>query len=63
MSGCLRDVVTLSCWSSNNRCLQLGAELPWVERGAILTLLGSAERAFYLIELPTGPVHASSVPA
>ena len=32
------------------RCLQLGAELPWAERGAILTLLGSAERAFYLIE-------------
>ena len=32
------------------RCLKLGAELPWVERGAILTLLGSAERAFYLIE-------------
>ncbi|AMJ60661.1 Na/Pi cotransporter family protein [Bosea sp. PAMC 26642] len=32
------------------RCLRLGAELPWVERGAILALLGSAERAFYLIE-------------
>jgi len=32
------------------RCLKLGAELPWVERGAILALLGSAERAFYLIE-------------
>jgi phosphate:Na+ symporter len=32
------------------RCLKLGAELPWAERGAILTLLGSAERAFYLIE-------------
>jgi phosphate:Na+ symporter len=31
-------------------CLKLGAELPWAERGAILTLLGSAERAFYLIE-------------
>jgi phosphate:Na+ symporter len=28
----------------------LKAELPWAERGAILTLLGSAERAFYLIE-------------
>ena len=25
-------------------------ELPFAERGAILTLLGSAERAFYLIE-------------
>ena len=33
-----------------DRCLKLGAELPWAERGAILTLLGSAERAFYLIE-------------
>jgi phosphate:Na+ symporter len=32
-----------------DRCLRLGAELPWAERGAILTLLGSAERAFYLI--------------
>ena len=32
------------------RCLKLGAELPRVERGAILALLGSAERAFYLIE-------------
>jgi phosphate:Na+ symporter len=32
------------------RCLRQGAELPWVDRGAILTLLGSAERAFYLIE-------------
>ena len=32
------------------RCLRLGAELPWVERGAILALLGSVERAFFLIE-------------
>ena len=32
------------------RCLKQGAELPWAERGAILTLLGSAERAFFLIE-------------
>jgi phosphate:Na+ symporter len=32
------------------RCLKLGADLPWVERGAILALLGSAERAFFLIE-------------
>jgi phosphate:Na+ symporter len=31
-----------------DRCLK--ADLPWSERGAILTLLGSAERAFYLIE-------------
>ena len=31
-----------------DRCLK--ADLPWTERGAILTLLGSAERAFYLIE-------------
>jgi phosphate:Na+ symporter len=28
----------------------LKADLPWAERGAILTLLGSAERAFLLIE-------------
>ena len=28
----------------------LGADLPWAERGAILTLLGSAERAYTLIE-------------
>jgi phosphate:Na+ symporter len=32
------------------RCLRLGAELPWLERGAILALLGSAERAYFLIE-------------
>jgi phosphate:Na+ symporter len=31
-----------------DRCLR--ADLPWEERGAILTLLGSAERAFYLID-------------
>ena len=30
-----------------DRCLR--AALPWAERGAVLTLLGSAERAFYLI--------------
>jgi phosphate:Na+ symporter len=30
------------------QCLK--ADLPWAERGAILTLLGSAERAFLLIE-------------
>ena len=28
----------------------LNADLEWAERGSILTLLGSAERAFYLIE-------------
>ena len=32
------------------RCLTLGAELPWADRGALLTLLGSAERVFYLVE-------------
>jgi phosphate:Na+ symporter len=32
------------------RCLKAGVDLPWAERGAILTLLGSAERAFFLIE-------------
>jgi phosphate:Na+ symporter len=30
--------------------LRLGPELPWVERGAILALLGSAERAYFLVE-------------
>jgi len=33
-----------------DRTLRTGAELPAVERGAILALLGSAERAFVLIE-------------
>jgi phosphate:Na+ symporter len=32
------------------RCLKQGNDLPWVERGSILTLLGSAERAFFVIE-------------
>lgn len=32
------------------QALRLGNELPWVERGAILALLGSAERAYFLIE-------------
>lgn len=32
------------------QALRLGDELPWVERGAILALLGSAERAYFLIE-------------
>jgi phosphate:Na+ symporter len=33
-----------------HRCLQRGAELPALDRGAFLALLGSAERAFQLIE-------------
>jgi phosphate:Na+ symporter len=41
-----QDAVILAL---RDRCLRLGAELPWAERGAVLTLLGSAERAFYLI--------------
>ncbi|KUL95588.1 Na/Pi-cotransporter II-related protein [Bosea sp. WAO] len=36
--------------ADRERCLRLGTELPWVERGAILALLGSAERAYFLIE-------------
>src|SRR5262249_13240531 len=32
------------------RTLKSGADVPWSQRGAILTLLGSAERAFFLIE-------------
>jgi phosphate:Na+ symporter len=36
--------------STRESCLRLGpSELSWQERGAILTLLGSAERAFFLI--------------
>jgi phosphate:Na+ symporter len=42
-AGRLRKIQEL-----REQCLK--AELPWTERGAILTLLGSAERAFYLIE-------------
>jgi phosphate:Na+ symporter len=57
------------------RCLRLGAELPWVERGAILALLGSAERALFLIEridaerrsvarvVPAEPARAEGLPA
>ena len=33
-----------------DRAVKMGSELPWEDRGAILALLGSAERAFYLIE-------------
>lgn len=33
-----------------DRAVKMGAELPWEDRGAILALLGSAERAFYLIQ-------------
>lgn len=32
------------------QALRLNGSLPWVERGAILALLGSAERAYFLIE-------------
>jgi phosphate:Na+ symporter len=35
--------------ATRERCLALGADLPWEERGAVLELLGSAERAFFLI--------------
>jgi phosphate:Na+ symporter len=33
-----------------SRCLDQGKPLTWDERGALLALLGSAERAFFLIE-------------
>jgi phosphate:Na+ symporter len=33
-----------------DRAIKMGSELPWADRGAILAMLGSAERAFYLIE-------------
>jgi phosphate:Na+ symporter len=36
--------------ATRERCLKLGADLPWEERGAVLELLGSAERAFFLID-------------
>ena len=36
--------------SARDRCLTRGAALPWEERGAILELLGSAERVFFLID-------------
>jgi phosphate:Na+ symporter len=36
--------------SARERCLKAGSELIWEERGAILALLGSAERAFFLID-------------
>jgi phosphate:Na+ symporter len=32
------------------KALRLNGSLPWIERGAILALLGSAERAYFLIE-------------
>jgi phosphate:Na+ symporter len=35
--------------ATRERCVTLGADLPWEERGAVLELLGSAERAFFLI--------------
>jgi phosphate:Na+ symporter len=35
---------------TRSRALQLGADVSWPERGAVLELLGSAERAFFLIE-------------
>ena len=35
---------------TRERCLTLGTDLSWEERGALLELLGSAERAFFLIE-------------
>lgn len=46
----LADERTASLLALRDRCLRLGAELPWIERGAILALLGSAERTFFLIE-------------
>jgi phosphate:Na+ symporter len=36
--------------STRERAVKLGDALPWEERGAILELLGSVERAFFLIE-------------
>jgi phosphate:Na+ symporter len=36
--------------STRQRCLDAGATLSWEERGRVLELLGSAERAFFLID-------------
>jgi phosphate:Na+ symporter len=36
--------------STREQCLKAGTDFPWGERGAILELLGSAERAFFLID-------------
>jgi phosphate:Na+ symporter len=36
--------------STRQRCLGAGPDLPWSERGRILELLGTAERAFFLID-------------
>ena len=36
--------------ATRERCLALGNGLPWEERGALLELLGSAERAFFLVD-------------
>jgi phosphate:Na+ symporter len=35
--------------ATREKCLALGSDLPWEERGAVLELLGSAERIFFLI--------------
>ena len=43
----------LTLLALRDRCLKQGGDLPWVERGAILTILGSAERAFYLVSAST----------
>ena len=36
--------------STRQRCLEPDSDLPWAERGRILELLGTAERAFFLID-------------
>jgi phosphate:Na+ symporter len=36
--------------ATRDKCLKLRNDLPWEERGAVLELLGSAERAFFLID-------------
>ncbi len=59
LSGILPDAAPMTNVSAEARlpaiaalreeCLNR-AELPWTDRGALLAMLGSAERAFYLIE-------------
>jgi phosphate:Na+ symporter len=45
---------------TRSRCLKLGPQVPWAERGAVLELLGSAERAYCLSDRL--PAERRSVP-
>jgi phosphate:Na+ symporter len=49
-TGDLREANEPRLLALRERCLEMGQQLSWDERGAILALLGSAERAFFLVE-------------